>query len=285
MLVLGGIVSVQVGAAIASGLVREIGPVVTVGLRLAVAALVLMLIARPGIRGRGRRDWLVVLALGVSLAAMNMSFYAALARLPLGIVTTVEFLGPLGLAAALSRKPAHLVAVLLAFVGVVAVSGVVGGGADAVDAVGLVLAAGAGAAWASYILAARAVGARWRELDGLALAMVIGAILVAPAAAASWSGAEVTWGFVLAAAAVAMLASVVPYSLELLALRRLDPRVFGVLLSLEPALAALAGLVLLGQVLEPSQVAGIALVVVASAVVMRDRPPEAAETVEAAEIG
>jgi len=162
---------------------------------------------------------------------------------------------------------------------------VLGGGADAVDTVGLLLAAGAGAAWASYILAARAVGARWRELDGLALAMVIGAILVAPAATASWSGSEVTWGFVLAAAAVAMLASVVPYSLELLALRRLDPRVFGVLLSLEPALAALAGLVLLGQVLEPTQVAGIFLVVVASAVVMRDRPPEAAETVEAAEIG
>ena len=283
LLVLGGIVSVQVGAAVASGLVREVGPVVTVGIRLAVAALAMLLLARPSVRGRNRRDWLVVVALGVSLAAMNLCFYGALARLPLGVATTVEFLGPLGLAAALSRRPAHLVAVLLAFVGVVAVSGVLGGGLASVDTVGLLLAAGAGVAWAGYILAARAVGARWRQLDGLALAMVIGAMLVAPTAALSWGGAAVTWGVVLAAAGVAMLSSVVPYSLELLALRRLDPRVFGVLLSLEPALAALAGFVLLGERLSPIQVAGIALVVVASALVMRDQAAEPA--MEAAEMG
>ena len=117
---LGAIVSVQVGAAVASGLVREVGPAVTVGIRLAVAALVMLLLARPSVRGRSRRDWLVVVALGVCLAAMNVCFYGALARLPLGVATTIDFLGPLGLAAALSRRPAHLVAVLLAFVGVVA---------------------------------------------------------------------------------------------------------------------------------------------------------------------
>lgn len=275
--------SVQLGAAIASGLIREVGPIVTVGIRLAVAAAVMLVVARPGVRGRSRRDWLVVLALGVSLGAMNVSFYGALGRMPLGIVTTIEFLGPLGLAAALSRRPAHVVAVLLALAGVVAVSGALQGGAAALDVVGLALTAGAGAGWVCYILATRAVGARWRQLDGLAIAMTIGAFAVAPAAAASWGGAAVTVGVLAAGAGVAVLSSVVPYSLELLALRRLDTRVFGVLLSLEPAVAATAGFVVLGERLSPVQVAGIALVVAASVLVMREQAVEPA--VEAAEIG
>jgi inner membrane transporter RhtA len=283
LLVLGGIVSVQVGAGFASGLIREVGPVVTVGIRLTVAAIVLLLLARPAIRGRSRHDWLVVLALGGSLAWMNLCFYAALGRMPLGVVTTIEFLGPLGLAAALSRKPAHLVAVLVAFVGVVAVSGALEGGVAAVDVIGVLLTVGAAIGWVGYILATRAVGARWRQLDGLALAMVLAALLVSPAVAASWDSAAVTVSVVLTGAAVAVLSSVVPYSLELSALRRLDTRVFGVLLSLEPAVAALAGLVLLGERLSAIQVAGIALVVVASALVLRDQPAD--PIAEAAEIG
>jgi inner membrane transporter RhtA len=283
LLVMGSIVSIQVGAAIASGLIRQVGPVVTVGIRLAVAALVMLLLARPGVRGRSRRDWLVVLVLGLTLGAMNLCFYNALGRLPLGVVVTISFLGPLGLAAALSRKLAHVLAVLLALVGVVAVSGALPGGIATVDAIGLLFAAGAGVGWAVSILATRAVGARWRQLDGLALALVIAAILVAPVAAASWEGALVTWGVVLAAAAVAVLSTVVPYSLELQALRRLDTRVFGVLLSLEPAVAALAGFVLLGQRLSPVEIAGIGLVVVASALVLREQAAEPAT--EAAEIG
>jgi inner membrane transporter RhtA len=283
MLVLGSIVSIQVGAAIASGLVDQVGPVVTVGIRLAVAAAVMLLLARPSVRGRTRHDWLVVLALGVSLGVMNLCFYGALGRLPLGVVVTIAFLGPLGLAAALSRKPVHFLAVLLALAGVVAVSGALPGGIAAVDSVGLLLAAGAGACWAVSILATRVVGARWRQLDGLAIALVIGALLVAPAAAASWGGAAVTWGVVLAAAGVALLSTVVPYSLELQALRRLDTRVFGVLLSLEPAVAALAGFVLLGERLSLIEIAGIGLVVVASALVLREQAGEPAT--EAAEIG
>jgi inner membrane transporter RhtA len=282
-MVLGSILSVQVGAAVASGLIREVGPLVTVGIRLGVAALVMLLIARPGVRGRTRRDWLVVLALGVSLGAMNTCFYGALGRMPLGIVTTIEFLGPLGLAAALSRKPAHLLAVLLALVGVVAVSGALQDGIGALDVTGLLLTAGAGVGWVCYILATREVGSRWRQLDGLALSMAIGAVVVAPTAAASWGGAGVTWGVVLAGAGVAVLSSVVPYSLELLALRRLDTRVFGVLLSLEPALAALAGFAILGQQLGSVQVGGIGLVVVASTLVMREQA--AGPATEAAEIG
>jgi inner membrane transporter RhtA len=283
LLVLGGIVSVQVGAAFASGLIREVGPAVTVGIRLSVAALILLLLARPGIRGRSRHDWLVVAALGASLAAMNLCFYAALGRMPLGVVVTIEFLGPLGLAAVLSRRPAHLVAVLIAFVGVVAVSGALQGGVTTVDVVGLLLSAGAAVGWVAYILAARAVGARWRQLDGLALAMVLAAILVAPVVAASWESATVTWSVMLTGAAVAVLSSVVPYSLELSALRRLDTRVFGVLLSLEPVVAALAGFVLLGERLSPIQIGGIVLVVLASALVLRDQPAD--PVAEAAEIG
>ena len=283
LLVLGGIASVQLGAAIATGLIREVGPVVTVGIRLAVAAAVLLLLARPSVRGRSRRDWLVVLTLGLSLGAMNLCFYSALGRLPLGVVVTIEFLGPLGLAAAMSRTPAHLAAVFVALAGVVAVSGALEGGIAAVDAIGLLLTAAAAVGWVTYILAARAVGARWRQLDGLALAMVIGAVLVAPVAAASWGGAEVTGGVVLAGAAVAILSSVVPYSFELVALRRLDTRVFGVLLSVEPAAAALAGFAILGQRLGPLEIAGIGLVVVASALVMRDQLADPAT--EAAEIG
>jgi inner membrane transporter RhtA len=276
LLVLGSIVSIQVGAAIASGLIREVGPVVTVGIRLAVAALVMLLLARPLVRGKSGSDWLVVLALGASLAATNLCFYGALSRMPLGVVVTIEFLGPLGLAAALSRTTAHLVAVLLALAGVVAVSGALQGGIAAVDSVGLVLAAGAGVGWAVSILATRAVGARWRQLDGLALALAIGAVVVAPAAAASWDSTLVTWGVVLAGAAVAVLSTALPYSLELLALRRLDTRVFGVLLSLEPAVAALAGFVLLGQRLSPIEIAGIGLVVLASSLVLREEEVEPA---------
>jgi len=269
-MVLGSIVSIQVGSAIASGLIREVGSVVTVGIRLAVAALVMLVLARPLVRGKRRTDWLVVLALGASLAATNLCFYGALGRLPLGVVVTVEFLGPLGLAAALSRTPAHLAAVLLALAGVVAVSGALQGGLASVETVGLLLAAGAGVGWAVSILATRAVGARWRQLDGLAIALAIGAVIVAPAAAASWDSAAVTLGVIGAGAVVAVLSTALPYSLELQALRRLDTRVFGVLLSLEPAVAALAGFLLLGQRLSPIEIAGIGLVVLASSLVLRE---------------
>jgi inner membrane transporter RhtA len=270
LLVLGSIVSIQVGSAIASGLIREVGPVVTVGIRLVVAALVMLVLARPLVRGKSRTDWLVVLALGASLAATNLCFYGALGRLPLGVVVTVEFLGPLGLAAVLSRTPAHLFAVLLALAGVVSVSGALQGGIASVDTVGLLLAAGAGVGWAVSILATRAVGARWRQLDGLAIALAIGAVIVAPAAAASWDSTAVTLGVVAGGAVVAVLSTALPYSLELQALRRLDTRVFGVLLSLEPAVAALAGFLLLGQRLSPIEIAGIGLVVLASSLVLRE---------------
>ena len=284
-LVLGGILSVQFGAAVAVGLIRDLGPIVTVAIRLDVAALILMVLARPSLRGRSAGDWRAAAALAVSLAVMNVAFYNAIARIPLGIVTTIEFIGPLGLAAASSRRPRDLVAVALALAGVVAVSGVLDSSLEGLDPVGLVYTAVASAAWVSYILATRSIGKRFRQVDGLAFAMAGAAALVTPLGlVAGVSAAVVLQPWQLAAgASVSLLSSVVPYSLEMLALRRIDTRVFGILLSLEPAVAALAGLLLLSQALTGLEIGGMALVVAASVAVMADQRPGPEEA--AAEIG
>ncbi len=282
LLVLGAILSVQVGAAVAATLIRELGPLFTVTLRLDAAAIVLLAIARPSLRGRSRRDWGAMAILGLTIALMNVCFYNAIARLPLGVVTTIEFLGPLGLAAAASRRPRDFIAVLVALAGVVAVSGALSASWDALDLVGLAFTLGAGAAWAAYIVATQSVGGRWRQLDGLAMAMIVAAALVTPFGLASGQELAITAGQLALGAVVGILSSVVPYSLELLALRRIETRVFGILLSLEPAVAALVGFALLGQALGPTQVAGVALVVVASALVLTSQR-QTPET-EAAEI-
>ena len=267
-LVLGAIVSVQFGAAVAAGLIRELGPVLAVTIRLDVAALMLLALARPSLRGRTRRDWAAMALLGLSLAAMNTAFYQAIARLPLGVVTTIEFLGPLGLAAAASRRPRDILAVVVALAGVVAVSGALTTSWVGLDAVGFAFTIAAAVCWAAYILSTRAVGKRWRQLDGLAVAMGLAAVLVTPLGIASVRHVSVSAEELGAGALIGILSSVVPYSLELLALRRIEARVFGILLSLDPAVAALAGLLVLGQRLAAPQVVGIALVVAASGLVM-----------------
>ncbi len=282
LLVLGAILSVQVGAAIAATLIRDLGPLLTVTIRLDVAAAILLVAARPSVRGRSRRDWGAVLALGVSLAIMNACFYTAIGRLPLGVVVTVEFLGPLGVAAAGSRRARDILAVLVALAGVVAVSGALTIEWASLDLVGFAFAVAAGVGWAAYIVATRSVGGRWRRLDGLAMAMVIAAVLVTPLGIASSGGVAIGGWHLAAGAAIGVLSSVVPYSLELLALRRIATNVFGILLSGEPAVSAGIGFVMLGQALLAPQIAGMGLVVFASALVLtaQTAPPE----VEAAEI-
>ena len=284
-LVLGAILSVQFGAAVAAGLIHQLGAVVTVAIRLDVAALILAVIARPSLRGRTAADWRAVGILAVSLVVMNVAFYNAIARIPLGIVTTIEFIGPLGLAAASSRRPRDLVAVAVALAGVVAVSGVLDTSLKGLDPAGLVFTAIASCGWVSYILATRSIGKRFRQVDGLALAMIGAAALMTPlgVVAGVSSGISLQAWQVAAGASVGLLSSVVPYSLELVALRRIDTRVFGILLSLEPAVAALAGLIVLGQALTGLEVGGMALVVIASVIVMADQ--RAAPEEEAAEIG
>lgn len=266
VMVLAAIVSVQFGGALAATLVPEIGSGGSVLLRLGIATVLLLVIVRPRWRGHSRRAWRGVLALGVALGLMNWSFYGALAHLPIGVAVTIEFLGPLVLAAVLSRASRDLVAVAFAALGVVLISGALTQPWASLSWAGILLAATAGVCWAAYILTSRDVGATFERLDGLALAMVVATIVVLPAGlttAGDWTSEHLLKGL-----GIAVLSSVLPYSLELIALRTITPGAFGILLSLEPAVAALAGLIVLSQGLSPLELGGMALVVGASAIVM-----------------
>ena len=270
-LVLGGIVSVQVGAAFSKQLFGRVDPTTMVWLRLVFSALILLALARPRLSGRRRADWVVVVTFGVTLAAMNWSIYQSFSRIPLGIAVAVELLGPLTLSLVQSRRPLDLLWVLLAATGV-ALLGSREGSAASVLGIGFALLAGA--AWAGYILLSAATGRRWPSLDGLALASVVGAVVLTPAAVLAGGSALGDPRVLLTGALVAVMSSVVPYSLELAALRTLPTKVFGVLMSLEPAAAALAGLVLLGEHLGVVEWLAIACVVVASAGVTRSTAME-----------
>ena len=271
LLVLAAIVSVQFGGAMAATLIPLVGVFGSVTLRLTIAATVLLVIARPRLRGRTSADWLVVGTFGVILAMMNLFFYGALARIPIGVTVTIEFIGPLVLATVLSHRRKDLLAVAGAAIGVILISGVTSTPWAQIDLTGLGLALAAGAAWAGYIVFSSRTGARFAQLDGLAIAMTIAAALVAPVGVAT-AGSELwTPDALWRGATIAVLSSVLPYSLELIALRRLAAHVFGILLSLEPAVAAVAGLFVLGQRLNPSQLLGMACVVAASGLVMSRR--------------
>ncbi len=264
--------SVQFGGALAATLVPEIGAGGSVLLRIAISALILFPLVRPRLRGHSRKAWLTVVAFGTALGLMNWSFYGSLAHLPLGVAVTVEFLGPLILTTVLSRRPLDFLAVLAAGAGVLLISEALTVPLEELSWIGLLLAGTAGALWAAYILLSRRTGAEFERLDGLALALVVSTIVVLPAGLSStdiWTAEHVLKGLGLA-----VLSSLLPYSLELLALRRLAANVFGILLSLEPAVAALAGLIVLGQRLALLQVVGLALVVLASAIVMGVKRPE-----------
>jgi inner membrane transporter RhtA len=269
-LVLLGIVSVQVGAAVAKQLFTVAGAAGTVTLRLVVAALVLVVIWRPSLR-MDRRTLLVVVTYGVVLAVMNLCFYAALARIPLGAAVTIEFLGPLAVAVAGSRRWLDGLWVLLAGVGVVLLTRVQGGLALS----GVLFALAAGACWAAYILVTAKLGSKTSDGKGLALAMVVGAVVALPFGVSSAGTAMLDPVVLAAGLAVALMSSVIPYSLELEALRRMPPRVFGILMSLEPAVAALAGLLLLGEHLKPAQWVAVCCVVIASVGATRSARPEA----------
>lgn len=271
-LVLGAVISVQFGGALAVLLLPLIGVAGSVMLRLGLATLVLWIMVRPRLRGRTRGDWMVVATFAVALTTMNLAFYGSLARLPIGVAVTIEFLGPLALAASLSRRRSDALAVGAALGGVVLISQIASTPLDQIDLVGVCLALLAGACWAAYIITSARTGSHFEGLDGIAICLLIGTVLMVPI-----SGLAGVWGNVETlispevlglGIAVAVLSSAIPYSLELLALRHLAAGVFGVLLSLEPAVAALAGLLLLGQRLAPGQLVGMALVVCASVVVL-----------------
>ncbi|MCX4675164.1 EamA family transporter [Streptomyces sp. NBC_01433] len=268
VLVVAGGLSVQFGSAVAALLMPKAGALGVVTLRLAVAALVLLIVCRPKLRGHSRADWGTVLAFGVAMAGMNTLFYQALDRIPLGIAVTLEVLGPLALSVIVSRRLINVLWAGLAVGGVVLLGG---GGFDRLDPVGAAYALGAGAMWAAYIIFSARTGRRFPQADGLALAMVVAAVLSLPLGIIE-SGSKLVVPSTLAlGAAVAMLSSVLPYTLELMALRRLPASTFAVMMSLEPAIAAAAGFLILDQALSTTDALAIALVIGASVGAVRSQ--------------
>jgi inner membrane transporter RhtA len=282
LLVLGSCTSFQFGAALATHLFPVTGAVGATLLRLGLAAIVLLAVTRPRVKGWTRAQWRSVILYGVSLAGMNGFYYAALARLPLSAAVTIQFLGPLTLSAALSRRWRDGCWIVLALLGVLTLgladrhgSGVGGGGG--LDPVGIALALVSAAFWALYIVAGSKASAAVPGRSGVAVGMAAGALVLLPLGAMGASHAVGRPGPMLLAFGVAMLASVVPYTLEFAAMRRAPRRVFGILLSLDPALATLAGWLLLRQHSSPVAIAAVAVVITASVgstLSVRDPSPE-----------
>ena len=261
-LLLASIGSVQFGAGIAVKLFDRIGPGGAVLLRLAISAAVLVVASRPRLAGHSRRDIGAAVVFGLVLGCMNWSFYEALDRIPLGVAVTIEFLGPLGVALAGSRRIVDLVWVVLAGGGVALLT--LPGDRHGITAAGVVLAGIAAVLWACYIIASQRVGAAFPALQGLAVSLAVGTVIVIPVGAAQGGLTLLHPLVLLAGFGVAMLSSLVPYSLELVALRRLRTSTFGLLMSLEPAMGALAGVLILGQDLSALMTVAVLMVVAAS---------------------
>ncbi|WP_405735401.1 EamA family transporter [Streptomyces sp. NBC_00028] len=260
-MVLSAGVSVQFGGALAASLMPRAGALGVVTLRLLAAAVVLLVVCRPRVRGHSRADWATVIVFGLTMAGMNGLFYQSIARIPLGPAVALEVLGPLALSVLASRRAINLVWAGLALAGVLLLSG---GGFGSLDVVGVLFALGAGAMWAAYIVFSARTGRRFPQADGLALAMVVAAVLFLPLGIAE-SGTKLLDPMTLAlGSAVAVLSSVLPYTLELSALRRLPASTFAILMSLEPAIAATAGFLVLSQALSTTEALAIALVIAAS---------------------
>jgi inner membrane transporter RhtA len=285
ILVLTGVVSVQVGAGLAARLFSEVPPAAVTGLRLWTAALLLAVLGARGLRREvtgliRRRAWsdaAVVVAFGLTLAVMNYCIYQAFARIPLGIAVTVEFLGPLAVAVAASRRLLDLAWVALAGGGVALLSQAgdpapaatihapAGASLAGLNVAGLLFALAAAVSWAVYILLSAATGRRFPGSSGLTVAMAVAALAVTPVGLLAGGRSLLRPGVLATGAAIGLLSSIIPYSLELETLRRVPAKVFGIWMSVEPAVAALVGLVMLGQSLSLAEWAAIGCVTVASA--------------------
>jgi inner membrane transporter RhtA len=260
-LVVGAIASVQFGASLAATLFQRLGASGTVSLRLVSAAIVLLVLWRPRLRGRSRHELMLACVFGLVLAGMNLSFYEALARIPLAAAVAIEFVGPLTVAVAGSRRWLDLAWIALAVGGILALTH---GGGHALNGLGIALALTAGGLWGAYILLNARLGQAFEGSTGVALAMGVAALAALPLGIAT-AGAHLLEPSALAlGSAVGILSSAIPYSFEVEALRRIATPTFGVLMSLEPAMAALAGLLVLGQQLSARALLGIALVIMAS---------------------
>ncbi len=260
-LVVGGIASVQSGSALAAKLFSQVGPDGAVLLRLTTASVVLLVIWRPRVWRRTRRELLLAGVFGLVLAGMNLCFYSAINRIPLGIAVAVEFVGPLAVAVGGSRRRSDLLWVALAVAGILVLTR---GGTQSLDGLGVALALAAGCFWGAYILVNARLGRAFEGGAGLAMSMCVASVVALPAGIAQGGSHLLEPRSLALGAAVGMLSSAIPYSFELEALRRIPVNVFGVLMSLEPAMAALAGFLVLGQSLTGRALVGIALVMAAS---------------------
>jgi inner membrane transporter RhtA len=261
VLVFAAIISVQIGAALAKNLFPQIGPAATVLLRTSFAAVILCLVWRPSLRGHTRSQYAVLLLYGACLAGMNLCFYAAIDRVPLGVAVTVEFVGPLTVAVIGSRRPLDLLWVTLAGIGILLLSPI---GDLNIDVVGILFAVLAGACWAGYIVLGSHAGREFRGATGLSLALIISSVLLLPVGVATAGARLFNPVVLLAGLGVAVLSSAIPFSLDFEALKRIPPHVFGVLTSLEPAIAAAVGIILLGERLELRAIIAIVLVTAAA---------------------
>ncbi|OFI36961.1 hypothetical protein BIU82_11105 [Arthrobacter sp. SW1] len=257
--------SVQLCSALSVGMIEVAGPAGTAWLRLSAGALIFLAIARPPLRSVRRRDVPVLLGLGVATGLMTLAFLAAIERIPLGTAVAIEFLGPLMVAAVRSHNKRALVWPVLALAGVVLLSEPWHG---EVDAVGIAFAALAGTGWGAYILLTQRVGDRFTGVGALSLTVPVAAVTAAVVGIPQAAG-QLSWELLAAALGLAVLMPVLPFVLELLALRRMTSTAFGTLMALEPAIGVLLGMVVLHQLPSPVQFAGIALVVLAGAASQR----------------
>ena len=276
------ILSVQGGAALAKGLFPLLGPSGTVGLRIGISALILLAAFRPRVGRLTAAQWRVVLPYGLVLGVMNLVFYHSLARIPLGLAVTVEFIGPLGVAVLGSHRLIDLVWVALAGAGIALITPWTG--TSEVDPLGVVLALAAGGCWALYIVIGKRLSHLLAGGAAVSIGMLVATVAVVPVAAATGGFAHLTIAGFAAGAGVALLSSAIPYTLEMIALKALPTRTFGILMSLEPAVAAGVGLVFLREVLSPTQWLAILLVIAASAgATLTSRTPPDPRTVEVGE--
>ena len=263
-------ISIQLGAATAMSLFPVLGPIGTVSVRLVFSALLLAVILRPRLRGLTKEAWLAAVFLGLTLTAMNNLIYLSFERLPLGIAVTIEILGPLALAVALTRTLSAWLLAGLALIGVWLLTGGSFAGTH-LDPLGVLFAALAGLAWVGYILFSRTTARLFRRADGLAVAMMVAAVCAVPIGAVAIPDLSALTSLTLIGIgfAVAALSSALPYALEQLSLRMLPATAFAMLMSVSPAMAAVVGFAVLGQSLTTTDLIGMALVTVATAIAMR----------------
>jgi inner membrane transporter RhtA len=260
---IGSILSVQLGAALAVPVMAAIGPAMTTALRLLWAGILLAIIVRPRFGAITVRQWLVGSLLGLVIAGLTLSYFVAISRIPMGPATAIEFLGPLGVALLGTRRFQHLILAALAAIGVMLLTREESHWS--VDLVGVCFAAAAGCGWAAYILLMKRVGTSFPGLQGLSIALLVAAVAAAPVSFVVTEN-SLTFTTLLYTIGLALLTPLLPYALEMMALRRMSTRAFGIFMSMEPAISAILGYAILSQHLTLRQICGITCVVVASAI-------------------